>query len=204
MPRPAPAREKLLTEAIRLIRLNGYAATSVDALCSAAGVTKGAFFHHFRTKDALAEDAAGRWDEVTSLLFAGADFHDLPDPLDRVLGYLRLRRAMLDGPLPEVTCYLGTTVQEVYATSPAVRDACREALAHHVETVERDIALAVAAHPPLRPVDPAGLSLHFQVVLQGAFVIAKAWNDTGAAQASLDHLIAYVELLFGRGASEAA
>ena len=36
-----------------LIRRNGFAATSVDQLCAAAGVTKGGFFHYLVSKEAL-------------------------------------------------------------------------------------------------------------------------------------------------------
>lgn len=198
MPRPAKARDALLSEALTIIRRKGYAATSVDDLCAAAGVTKGAFFHHFSTKEALAIAAAERWNTVTGALFAGADYHRHADPLDRILAYLAMRRDMIDGPLPEVTCYLGTTVQETYATSPAIRDSAGAGIAAHARTLRDDIAAAIAAHPPVRPVDPDSLALHTQAVIQGAFVIAKATNDTAAARSSIDHLIAYVSLLFGR------
>ena len=53
------ARRKLLDSALRLIRAQGYSATSVDDLCAAAGVTKGAFFHHFKSKEELGVAAAG-------------------------------------------------------------------------------------------------------------------------------------------------
>jgi len=42
------ARPKILLAALSVIRAKGYAGTSVDDLCVAAGVTKGAFFHHFK------------------------------------------------------------------------------------------------------------------------------------------------------------
>ena len=42
------ARCKLLDAAFAIIREKGYTATSVDELCAQAGVTKGAFFHHFQ------------------------------------------------------------------------------------------------------------------------------------------------------------
>ena len=55
------ARTKLLDAAIDVIRAQGYCATTVDDLCRAAGVTKGAFFHHFTSKDAMAVAAAQHW-----------------------------------------------------------------------------------------------------------------------------------------------
>src|SRR3546814_5382229 len=55
------ARGKLVAAAQRTVRRKGYAATSVDEICVAAGVTKGAFFHPFVSKEALAVDAAESW-----------------------------------------------------------------------------------------------------------------------------------------------
>src|ERR1700744_5861294 len=85
------ARNRLLTAALRIIREKGYHATSVDELCAAAGVTKGAFFHHFKSKEDLAVAAAERWSVTTGGLFAGAPYHEPADPLDRVMGYLDFR-----------------------------------------------------------------------------------------------------------------
>ena len=48
------ARDKILAAAFALVRARGYSATTVDDLCAAAGVTKGAFFHHFKSKEDLA------------------------------------------------------------------------------------------------------------------------------------------------------
>jgi len=196
MPRRPVAREKLLTAAIDTVRRKGFAATSVDELCAEAGVTKGAFFHHFPSKDALGVAAAEHWNATTGAFFAAADYHREADPLDRLLAYLRFRRDLMDGPLPGFTCYLGTSVQEAFDTSPAIRDACGAAIADHAATLVPDIEAAIAAHPPRRPVDPMQLALHTQAVIQGGFILAKAMNDPAAARASVDHLIDHIDLLF--------
>jgi TetR/AcrR family transcriptional repressor of nem operon len=62
------ARNKLIEAAFSIIRQKGYAATSVDELCARAGVTKGAFFHHFPSKDSLAVAAVNQWSEMSIAL----------------------------------------------------------------------------------------------------------------------------------------
>src|SRR6202050_212157 len=118
------ARCRLLDAAVSVIRRKGYAATSVDELCASAGVTKGGFFHHFPSKDSLAVAAANYWQESSDTLFAAAPYHRFDDPLDRVLGYLDFRRAMLRGDVAEFSCLAGTLVQEAYQTHPDIRLAC--------------------------------------------------------------------------------
>lgn len=190
------AREKLLDAAIVLIRQSGFAATSVDDLCKAAGVTKGAFFHHFDSKDALGAAAARHWGETTSGLFASAPYHDPEDPLDRVLAYIEFRRELIAGAIPDYTCYAGTLVQEAYGASLDIRDACASAIFEHARTLEADIAEAAERYGV--DVDAASLARHTQAVLQGGFVLSKAAGNDRPVRESIDHLKRYVELLFGR------
>jgi TetR/AcrR family transcriptional regulator, transcriptional repressor for nem operon len=190
------ARHKLLTAALSLVREQGYASTSVEELCAAAGVTKGAFFHHFKSKDALAVAAAHHWSEITGAVFASAPYHQREDPLQRVLGYLDFRKAILTGELAEFTCLVGTMVQEVYSTSPGIRVACEASIRAHAAKIEADIAAAMKHHRLRASWTAASLALHTQAVLQGAFILAKATGDAGVAAASIDHLHRYIELLF--------
>lgn len=195
------ARQKLLDAALAVIRTKGFAATSVDDLCAAAGVTKGAFFHHFPTKEALAVAAAGRWSETTGALFAAAPYHEYPEPLDRVRGYLDFRRALLTGETPEFTCLVGAMVQEAHVSSPPIRAACERSISGHAGTLEADIEAAMAARG-ISGVSAASLALHTQCVLQGAFILAKAKGGPAIAIESVDHLRRYVELLFSTDTKE--
>jgi TetR/AcrR family transcriptional repressor of nem operon len=189
------ARHKLLAAALSLVREQGYSATSVDELCAEAGVTKGAFFHHFRSKEALAVAAAHHWTEITGAFFATAPYHQLKDPLRRVLGYLDFRKAILKGELAEFTCLVGTMVQEAYGTSPEIRAACEASICGHAAKLEADIAAAMKQRRLRVRWSAASLALHTQAVLQGAFILAKATGDARVAADSIDHLRRYIELL---------
>ena len=195
-PKKPNAREGILNAAMRLIRENGFGATSVDDLCKAAGVTKGAFFHHFKSKEALGVAAAAHWTATIAPKFARAPYHTPADPLDRVLAYLDFRRGLIRGPASEFSCVAGTMVQETHQSSPAIRDACFEAITDHAETLEADIGEAIAKYGVAFETTAESLALYSQTVLQGAFIVAKAKNDPQVAVDSIDHLRRYFEMLF--------
>ena len=205
MPRPTKhhpergdARTRLLDAARDVIRAQGFAATSVDDLCKAAGVTKGAFFHHFENKEALGVAAATLWAETTSAFFENAPYHERDDPLDRLLGYVEFRKSIIEGDLAEFTCLVGTMTQEVYGSHPAIREACAASIFGHAATLEPDIAEAVRTRRIEADWTPASLARHTQAVLQGAFILAKATGDRAVALESVDHLKRYLALLFSQ------
>jgi len=68
------SKAKLLDAALHVVRAKGYAAAAVDDICREAGLTKGSFFHHFKSKDDLALDAAAYWGTTTAALFAAAPY----------------------------------------------------------------------------------------------------------------------------------
>ncbi len=190
------ARDKLLDAALGLVREKGYAAMTVDELCGRAEVTKGGFFHHFASKEALGVAVAEHWSALTAGLFEQAPYHAPADPVDRVLAYVDFRRDLLQGELPEFTCVVGTMVQEVFETNPPIREACAASIFDHARTLEPDIQAAMDAHGICGPWTAASLARHTQAVLQGAFVLAKAHGDASVAVESAKHLRHYIELLF--------
>ncbi len=51
--RSEESRAHLLDAAVRRFAISGYNAASVDEICAEAGVSKGAFYHHFPSKQAV-------------------------------------------------------------------------------------------------------------------------------------------------------
>lgn len=199
---PHASKTKILDAAVQIVRSKGYAAMTVEEVCHLAGLTKGSFFHHFKTKEDLGLAAARHFSEFAENAFAQAPYRNLPDPVARLLGYVDFRIELLRGSLPEFTCFLGTMVQETFETHPALRLACDTGISAHAADLQTDITLAKGQHVPLADWTSQSLAFHIQAVIQGAFILAKAKNGPEIAASCLVHLRRYLELLFGQSAQK--
>jgi TetR/AcrR family transcriptional regulator, transcriptional repressor for nem operon len=196
MQQPHQSKTRLLDATIKVVRTKGYNATRVEDVCAEAGVTKGSFFHHFKSKDDLALAAVEHWIKSTTAFFGNASYHQPADPLHRILAYLDFRKSILTGELPEFTCFVGTMVQEIYATNPQLRAGCESSIFGHAERLEADLEQAIQKYGVAEPVTARSLALHMQCTIQGSFILAKAAGSAGIAAESIDHLRRYLELLF--------
>jgi TetR/AcrR family transcriptional regulator, transcriptional repressor for nem operon len=144
----------------------------------------------------LALAAAAHWSQMTEAFFADAPYRRLADPLDRLLGYVDFRNEILRGELPDYTCFLGTLLQEIYATHPDIRAVCERGLSAHINTLASDVEAAKRLYAPDAPWSAQSLGVFVQTVLQGAFIFAKAKQGPQVARESLAHLRRYLVSLF--------
>lgn len=190
-------RERILNVATDEIRQKGFGATRIDDICKAAGVSKGAFFHHFDSKDAMGVAVATHWRDLIEQLFVNAPYHKVANPGEKLIAYVDFRKAILDRSIAAFTCLVGTMVAETYASHPTIRAACADTIDDHALSLVETVEAAMHQHG-VTGHSPHSLAMFIHGTLQGAFVLAKAHNDPKLAHDCLDHLRSYLVSLFGQ------
>lgn len=184
------ARQKLVPAAIERFRRYGYVATTVDDICADAGVTKGAFFHHFGGKEAIAVTCLEEWGRRMMELDDGAAYHAVANPVERLAACLDGYIAFLGAPSQFKSCLVGTTVQEVAETHPALREAAQACFGLGESRLTSLIAGASAYTGAA--CDAAALAALWMATLQGALILHKASLNEDVVRVCLEHARNYI------------
>lgn len=198
---PEATRSAILDSAEALILDHGFAGTTVDAVVDGAGVTKGAFFHHFESKSHLAHALVERYAALDAgHLEEGLDRAERlsPDPLHQVLifvGLFQERMEKLAEPYPG--CLFAAYCYQTGLLEEPTLEVVRSAMLTWRERLGEKLREAVERHPPRRPVEVESLADMLTVIFEGAFILSKTLGEPAAVGAQLGHYRRYLELLFG-------
>jgi len=198
MAQPAPAtRQALLDAAERLMLAHGVGATTVDQICDAASVTKGACFHYFASKDALAQATLERFCRRSGERYQAAPFNAKRDPLARLHGYIDFTIAQVTDPFRD-GCLVGVFSQELAESHPPFRRQCDQAFTGWAAELTTMLDAVKRHYAPRARIDTRSLAEHFLAVFEGALILAKARHDVAPVKAQLRHFQRYVDSLFPR------
>lgn len=193
---PEGTRRKLLDAAFREIHLKGFQAASLESILAAAGVTKGALYHHFGSKADLGLAVV---DEIIrEMMFA--DWIDPveaapSDPITALQGAVRAKAASFTDEGVVLGCPLNNLAQEM---SP-IDGRFRERVVATFEAWEEAFATALergqAAGTVRRDVDPRAVARFVVASAEGTFGRAKAAHSKELLDSNLETLVSYLETL---------
>ncbi|MDH4120310.1 MAG: TetR/AcrR family transcriptional regulator [Deltaproteobacteria bacterium] len=197
--RPADpkAHETIVRAALQEMLAHGFHGTSLDRVCQAAGVTKGKFFHYFKGKEDLAQAVLMHFGGEMEALWAQSGALTQADPMMGLMAYLDKIIGRFQDPIQD-SCISGVFIQEVSQNHPELRQMCNKGLSHMAERVEgllKQVFLQQGMGPQ---VSPRGLAEHFIVVLQGAFILAKAKQSPRPVADHLTHYKYYLMAMVAR------
>lgn len=81
-------RNRILDNAKSLFLKKGYSSTSIDQICAKASISKGGFYHLFRSKEQLALEVLERFYLKHEKLLADGDYRNIENPFPRILSYI--------------------------------------------------------------------------------------------------------------------
>lgn len=194
---PSATRQRLLAAATGLMRMHGFPATTVDRICAEAGVTKGAFFHYFKSKEEIGEAAVEEWCRGRVDLY----FADLGDPDDDpLLRFHRwldgLSRSVLD-PDEQPVCLLGMMSHELAGTNERMREIFERKLEGWTGLAAQLLGAAKKIHPPKVDFDPMRVGWMLNSLWQGSLLVGKTRQEPSMIADNLKLFRQFVDDLFG-------
>lgn len=194
-------RERILDFAYESIVQKGFAATSIEELVEAAGITKSGFFYHFRDKNDMARQLFERFldeDEniVDTLATRARQLSD--DPLQSFLIFLNLYAQMMDDmETLHPGCLVASVTYQERLFDAEMRQMNVDYLLRTRQRFRTWLDEIAGGSPPRMEADFDGLADHLTIIVEGAIIYAKALRDPGMMGRQTRLFRNHIKLLFG-------
>ena len=193
-------RESILNAAEALVLSHGFAGASIDKVIAGAGITKGTFFYHFKSKRELAKILIERFhskdmDQFGRFMSRAEKINS--DPLQQLFIFVGLLEDMLDQlnePFPG--CLFASYVYQSEQFDEEIMCVCSKAMVDWRTMFGIKIHKAIEFHQPVQKVDADSLADLLTCILEGAILISKTLNDPKLVAPQLAHYRKYLECLF--------
>ena len=201
VPRDGTAtRERILDAAQQIVLERGFAATSVDAVLAAARATKGGFFHHFPSKNALGRALLERYvaaDERMLDDFMAAAESETDDPAEQLVAFVRHFEVAAEALAPtQPGCLFVSFIYERELAGDGDDDLIATSIRVWRSRLLEKLEAAAHVHPPAIAVDLPSLADQVFTTFECGFILTRAMREPSHLRAQLVHLRHYLELLF--------
>lgn len=180
-PRRSDTRERLLALAEEAVLAKGFAATSIEELISAAGITKSGFFYHFKDKADLARELLLRYLEhdkqLLDDLFARADELN-EDPLHGFLVGLKLFAEMMEN-LPEAHpgCLAASFCYQDQLFNQEIRKLNADGILVWRRRFGERLERIAERYPPRMDVDLDAMADMVSTLVEGGIILSRVLHD---------------------------
>ena len=192
-------KEKILDAAEALVLDHGYGATSIDLILEKTGITKGAFFYHFKSKSELAQMLVERYvkrdDELLFSLTEKAEKLSR-DPLQQILIFLGLLIEIFDGLEESPGCVVASFVYQFEEFNVDTKSQVTKGFDEWHRVLDEKFQTALDKYPIKLDVAPSTLVDMLLAVFEGGLIVAKMVSDPKIMVKQLTQFKNYIELLF--------
>jgi TetR/AcrR family transcriptional repressor of nem operon len=198
--RGARTRERILAAAEPLVLRQGYAGTSLDDILGASGLTKGAFFHHFKDKSAFARalierctcNDTDRFQRCAVKAEAATD-----DPFGQALAFLKAMEEFIENRETQHTgCVLAAYTYEIMQFEPELQAYIGQCFRRWSAVYEKKFEAVLERYKPAAAVRARDLAEQVIAIFEGALILSRSYNDPGLVGRQLRQFRQYFSLLF--------
>lgn len=193
-------RDRLLDAAKGLVMSKGFAGTSIEDVLKETGLTKGAFFHHFKGKADLAKELVRRYALGDLEMFQRMDRESREasdDPLDQMLHFLiAFEDYISNSKDPAPGCMYAVYTYESRQFDPDVLDFVSDTLRQWTSIYVRKFQEVIDRYPPALPVTARQLAEMIVSIIEGGLVLQRAHGDTDTTRRQSEQFRNYLSLLF--------
>jgi TetR/AcrR family transcriptional repressor of nem operon len=193
-------REQILANTEALLLERGFAGTSIDEILAATGITKGAFFYHFKSKAELARAlveryAARDYDLFHQFSTRADELSD--DPLQSMLIFLKLFEEFIEAlNEPPAGCVFASYIYESQQFDETIKAFIAESFKQWGAIYEQQIDQVLKKYPAKIPINPAEMAETMLCIIEGGFILSKSLNDVGVLVRATRQFRCYLQLLF--------
>ncbi len=193
-------KEQILANAEALMLSRGFAGTSLDEILAATGITKGAFFYHFKNKADLARALVERYWQRDYKLFEqfeqrADELSD--DPLQSMLIFLKLFEEFIEGlNEPPAGCLFASYIYESQQFDEAIKQFIADSFQEWGTVYERRVELILKKYSPKIEVSARELSETIMCIIEGGFILSKSLQDSKLIVRTVRQFRRYLQLIF--------
>lgn len=193
------ARDRILDAAQSLVTEQGFTGTSIESILSVADASKGAFFHHFESKDSLGEALLRRYADSEAELLEELLSQVERESDDAAIQLVRFVELFEDA-ADDISANLPGClfVSFVYERGLSVNRS-DQIIVGSIELwrsrILEKLDAAARTRPRLAEIDLASLADQVFTIFEGAFILARATDQPEHMRKQLRHVRRYFALL---------
>lgn len=187
---PEQTRHRILEAAFSEIHQNGFRAASIETVSRRAGVTKGALYHHFPSKDALGHAVV---EELLGGMIRGfaAALEQAADPIGALQAW-----CLAPPTLPlRLGCPLNNLAQELASVDEEFRTRIEGVFREWRSAIAGALERGRAAGTVRSDLDPGRAAAFVLAALEGSVSLAKSARDDRLFESNMRMLAAFLETL---------
>jgi AcrR family transcriptional regulator len=199
---PQQTRGALLASAYDRIYESGFQGTDIDTILEAAGVTKGALYHHFKDKEALGHAVIE--ESIVALMRPKwvEPLANTPDPIGALIA--AVRSTSLEHKAVRGGCALNNLAQEMSPLDEGFRTRLAAVFELWLGSIERALRRGRKAGSVRRDIDPREVAIFVVATYEGYVSLAKNAQDPRVLAAGMKRLCGYLTTLRPRAAGRPA